>query len=114
MSAVRAARLFAAIAALTAVPAPAQDASEDAASFVRFVEDDDANCVMREGRMVLVKSSHPARRIRVWLDRWHMGKPTGDRARSELAPQAEPEKLGCSRTQYGSQEWRVVKAQFVD
>jgi hypothetical protein len=101
------------LACLGAAAAHAQP-GEDPLSFVRFVEDDDANCVMREGRMILVRSIHPTRIVRAWIERHHMGKPTGDRSRSELPPGAEPEKLGCSRTQYGKQEWIAVKAQFVE
>jgi hypothetical protein len=48
------------------------------------------------------------------MDRFHMGVGTGDRSRSELKPGAEPEPLGCSRTLTGVQEWRIVRAQFVD
>lgn len=43
-----------------------------------------------------------------------MGAGTGDRSRTELLPGAEPEPLGCSRSEFGAQEWRLVKAQFVD
>ncbi len=100
--------------AILQVPALGHADARDAGAYIEFVEDDDANCGMREGRMILVRSTHPDRSIRCWFERYHMEKPTGDRSRSELAPAAEAEKLGCSRTQYGGQEWRVVKAQFVD
>jgi hypothetical protein len=39
---------------------------------------------------------------------------TGDRSRSDLAAGAEPEPLGCSRSESGPQEWRLVRAVFVD
>ena len=84
------------------------------AAFVRFVQEEDANCMMRDGKMVLVVSGHPSRRMRCWLERWHMGVPTGDRSRSDLRPGGEPQRLGCSRTDFGAQEWRVVRAEFVD
>jgi hypothetical protein len=100
--------------ALACAVAAAQAQTEDPAAFVRFVQEDDATCMMREGRMVLVASSHPSRRIRCWLERRHMGVPTGDRSRADLAPGGEPEKLGCSRTDFGAQEWRVVRAEFVN
>ena len=95
------------------VAEPAEPAAQDALSFVEFVAEDDANCVMREGRMILVHSRHESRPIRVWLERYHLGRPTGDRSRTDLAPRGEAEKLGCSRTDYGAQEWRPVKAQFL-
>ena len=94
--------------------AAARADDEDAASFVRFVQEPAASCVERGGLQVLVKNTHPRRRVRVWLDRIYMGQGTGDRSRSELAPGAEPEPLGCSRNLNGTQEWRVVRAQFLD
>lgn len=96
---------------LCALPA---GADEDAARFVSFVEEPAASCVTRNGMQILVKNTHPSRRLKVWLDRYHMGVGTGDRSRSELEPGAEPVPLGCSRTQYGAQEWRLVRAAFVD
>jgi hypothetical protein len=89
-------------------------AADDAAAFVKFVEEPAGNCVARSGLQILVKNTHPTRTVKVWLDRWHMGVGTGDRARSELRPGAEAEPLGCSRNLAGAQEWRLVKAQFVD
>jgi hypothetical protein len=98
---------------ILAGPAPAQDGG-DAIKFVELTTEDDANCVRWDGKLVLVRNTHPTRRIKVWLDRYHMGTGTGDRSHSDLAPMAEPEPLGCSRTQYGKQEWRVVRATFLD
>lgn len=92
----------------------AAQAQDDPQKYVQFVEEPAANCVMRSGTQIQVKNIHPTRKIRVWLDRYHMGAGTGDRSRSDLAPGAEPEPLGCSRTDTGKQEWRVVRAQFVD
>lgn len=97
-----------------AVPAGAARAADDPSTFVQFVQEPGATCVARNGLQVLVKNSHPTRTLRVWLDRWHMGVGTGDRSRSDLKPGAEPEALGCSRSLTGPQEWRLVKAQFVD
>ncbi len=89
-------------------------AEEDPATYVQFVQDFGATCVSRSGMQILIKNTHPRRTLKVWLDRWHMGVGTGDRSRSELKPGAEPEALGCSRSLTGPQEWRLVKAQFVD
>ena len=87
---------------------------DDAARFVAFVQEPSATCVSRNGMQVLVKNTHPTRTLKVWLDRMHMGVGTGDRSRSELKPGAEPEPLGCSRSLTGPQEWKLVRAQFVD
>lgn len=89
-------------------------AEDEPAKYVQFVEDNAASCVQRNGVQIQVRSTHPSRRIKVWLDRYHMGVGTGDRSRSELAPGAEPEPLGCSRSDTGKQEWRIVRATFVD
>ncbi|HEX6362953.1 MAG TPA: hypothetical protein VFZ93_08355 [Albitalea sp.] len=98
--------------AVLASPWPA--AAEDASTFVRFVEEPTSTCVARNGVQILVRNTHPSRTLRVWLDRWHMGVGTGDRSRSDLRPGAEPEPLGCSRSLTGPQEWRLVRALFVD
>ena len=98
----------------TNAPPRAQAADEDPGQFVEFVEDFEATCVAREGVMIMVRSKHPSRPIRIWLERWHMGVNTGDRGKSDLKPGDEAEKLGCSRTLNGKQEWRVVRAQFTE
>lgn len=87
---------------------------DDPARYVQFVEDFAATCVARNGVQIQVKNTHPTRTLRVWLDRIHMGVGTGDRSRSELPPGAEPEPLGCSRSTSGPQEWRLVRAVFID
>lgn len=88
--------------------------SEDAKQYVQFVEDLAGNCTSRNAKQVLVRSTHPLRKIRVWLDRYHMGTGTGDRSRTELLPDAEPEPLGCARSFDGPQEWRIVRAEFFE
>lgn len=88
---------------------------EAAARFVKFVEDlPSGQCANNRGRAIFVTNAHPSRKLMVWLDRFHMGVPTADRSRSELAPGAPPEALGCSRSDTGPQEWRIVRARFVD
>jgi hypothetical protein len=87
---------------------------EEAAASVSFTQDIAALCVSRNGVQILVRSTHPKRSVRVWLDRIHMGVGTGDRSRSDLAPGAEPVPLGCSRSLSGPQEWRLVRAEFID
>jgi hypothetical protein len=96
------------------LPALAQRADEEATAHVNFSQDFVGTCVSRNGVQILVRNTHPTRKLRVWLDRFHMGVGTGDRSRSDLAPGAEPEPLGCSRSESGPQEWRVVRAVFVD
>jgi hypothetical protein len=87
--------------------------SPDAKSFVAFTQEFEATCVSREAVQILVKNTHPTRKVRVWLDRFHMGVGTGDRSKTDLLPAAEAEPLGCSRTLSGPQEWRVVRAEFI-
>lgn len=102
------------VAVLANAAAAQAQAAEDATGYVQFVEDFTANCVARNGVQLQVKNTHPSRKIRVWLDRVQMGVGTGDRSRTELSPGAEPEPLGCSRTLTGTQEWRLVRAQFIE
>jgi len=93
---------------------PGAGAGEDPAAFVEFVQEDDSDCLMREGKHVVVHSTHPSRTIRVWLDRYYRNVGTGDRSHSDLKPGAEPEALGCSHVGDGTQEWRVARALFLD
>jgi hypothetical protein len=98
-------------------PARAADgepAADDATRYVQFVEVDADKCVSRNGVQIQVKSTHPSRRIRVWMDRTLGDNGTGDRSRSDLAPGAEPEPLGCSRNGGVAQGWRMVRAVFLD
>ena len=104
-------RLLLLLALLLAAGARAED---DAAKYLQFVEENIGSCVQRNGVQIQVCNTHPTRCIKVWLDRYQAGVGTGDRSRSELAPGAEPEALGCSRGDAGKQEWRVVRAVFVD
>ncbi|WP_428424772.1 hypothetical protein [Methylibium sp.] len=99
---------------LWGVPHGMACAEEEATQYVSFVEDFTAQCVARNGVQILVKSSHPTRRLRVWLDRYHMGTGTGDRSRTDLEPGGEPQALGCSRSSTGPQEWRIVRGVFLD
>lgn len=104
-----------ALIALTAGMVQALQAEEeDATQFVAFSKDFAAQCVSRNSVQLLVGNSHPSRTVMVWLDRYHMGVGTGDRSKTEMKPGAEPVPLGCSRTLDGPQEWRVVKARFLD
>lgn len=106
--------LWAGAAAAESPAASAPGAPEDASAYVAFVQEFAGTCVARNGVQILVKNTHPTRTVKVWFDRYHMGTGTGDRSRSELRPAAEPEPLGCSRTTDGPQEWRLVRAAFVD
>jgi hypothetical protein len=107
--------------AAEAVADPARPASpasaaadESPAAFITFVLETTGNCMLTNGQQIQMRSIHPTRKIRVWLDRFQRGIGTGDRSRTDLAPGAEPDPLGCSRSAAGVQEWRIVKAQFVD
>jgi hypothetical protein len=98
-----------------AAAAPASSPTDDSpAAFITFVLETTSNCLLTNGQQIQMRSSHPSRTIRVWLDRFQRGIGTGDRSRTDLTPGAEPDPLGCSRSAAGVQEWRVVKARFVD
>lgn len=92
-----------------------QAADEDAAAFVKFGEDFGATCVNRNTVTVTVKNTHPSRTVRVWLERSVGGTSTGDRSKSDLKPNAEPEDLGCARSLEGAeQKWKIQRAVFVE
>ena len=100
--------------ALAALPGAARADEEAAEKSVQFVEEFTGTCTVRNAVQVMVKNAHPTRTLRVWLDRYHMGSGTGDRSRTDLASGGPPGALGCSRSLTGPQEWRVVRAAFVD
>jgi hypothetical protein len=106
-------RRFMLIAGLVAGALPAR-ADEDPMAHVQFVQEHAGQCVARNGVQILVKNTHPRRKLRVWLDRYVAGVGTGDRSRSDLAPGAEPDPLGCSRNLNAPQEWRLVRAMFIE
>jgi hypothetical protein len=98
-----------------ALAAASAAAEEDAASFVKFGEDFGATCVNRQTVTVTVRSMHPTRTVRVWLERSVGGVPTGDRSKSDLKPDAPPEDLGCAKSLEGAeQKWKIQRATFVD
>jgi hypothetical protein len=100
---------------LLALAAANAVADEDPASFVKFGEDFGATCVNRKTVTVTVRSTHPSRTVRVWLERSVGGVPTGDRSKSDLKPDAPPEDLGCAKSLEGAeQKWRIQRATFVD
>lgn len=102
-------------AAMAAPPNNAASAAQDEpAQYLKFVEEFAGQCVARSGVQVQVQNTHPTRTIRVWLDRYVGGTGTGDRSRSDLLPGRDPEALGCSRNHSLVQEWRLVRAAFVD
>ncbi len=92
----------------------ARAADDDPKRYVQFVQEPTAGCVTRNGVQIQVKSTHPQRTLRVWLDRKVNGNGTGDRSRSVLAPGGEAEPLGCSRTEGVEQSWAIVRAEFVN
>ena len=106
--------LFSAV-AIFGLAALVRAADEDAASFVKFGEDFGATCVTRNTVTVTVRSTHPLRTVRVWLERSVGGTSTGDRSKSDLKPNAEPEDLGCAKSLEGAeQKWKIQRAVFVD
>ncbi len=108
-------RTASATAAVLITLASTASATDDEPSrYVQFVNEPTATCVSRNGVQIQVKSTHPKRTLRVWLDRRLMGNGTGDRSRAELKPGADPEPLGCSRNGGVEQSWAVVRAAFAD
>ena len=98
----------------TAEKSTEPSAEGDPRRYLLFLEEFTGACVSRNGVQVLIRNTHPNRPLRVWLDRFHAGQGTGDRSRTDLAPGGEPEPLGCSRNHNAPQEWRVVRAAFID
>ena len=88
--------------------------STDALSYIEFSHDFDGQCVMRQGKMVLVRNTHPSRRIKLYLRRYYAEVQQPGRTAQTLAPGAEPVPLGCTVISGRSQRWEPLKAQFLD
>lgn len=92
----------------------ADDAAGKAASYVEFEHDFHSQCVMRNGKMRLVRSTHPGRRIKIYLQRYYAGVRQPGRTTEVLEPGREAVTLGCTVVDGRPQDWKLVKARFVE
>jgi hypothetical protein len=91
-----------------------QALAETPKDFLIFSTDFAAKCVIRGGVMIYLSNKHPSREIKVTLERWYMNNKTADRGKSVLKAQSGPDALGCSKVSEGDQEWKILKAEWVD
>ncbi len=86
---------------------------EPASEYVEFSYDFHSECVARNGKMVLVRNTHPARTVKLYLYRYFADKRQPGRAVHTLQPNAEAVAVGCTVVQGLAQKWEVAKARFL-
>lgn len=74
---------------------------------VAFVESDDAQCVVNDGKLVSLALQDPQQRVEAWVDRWFMQVQTADHTRHLLSAQHPEVILGCTRSSAGPQHWTL-------
>ncbi len=84
-----------------------------AADYIEFSYDFHSECVVRNGKMLLVRNTHPVRAIKVYLDRFFAERRQPGRAAHTLEPAAQPVAVGCTVVDGLVQKWEVAKAVFV-
>ena len=94
--------------------AQASHASEDAAQHIDFSYDFDSKCVVRNGKMLLIKSNHAQRTIKVYLQRYFAEKRQPGRTVQVLKPGDEAVGLGCTMIDGKPQDWKLIKATYLD
>lgn len=94
--------------------APAAHASENAAQHIVFSYDFDSKCVVRNGKMLQIKSNHAQRKIKVYLQRYFADKRQPGRTVQVLEPGDEAVGLGCTMIDGKPQAWKLIKAKYLD
>ncbi|MDH3279662.1 MAG: hypothetical protein OEQ18_00855 [Gammaproteobacteria bacterium] len=100
------------LASVLAAPISASG-EERAAEYIEFSYDFHSECVNRNGKMLLIRNTHPAHTIKLYLDRFFGDKRQPGRAAHTLSPAGEPIAVGCTVVAGLAQNWEVAKAVFV-
>ncbi len=74
---------------------------------VRFVETDESNCLVNDGKLVSIELVDHKQTYEVWVDRWYMQVQTADHTKQILSPTNPMVELGCTRTYSGPQHWTI-------
>ncbi|MEZ0232954.1 MAG: hypothetical protein ACAH12_08945 [Methylophilaceae bacterium] len=77
---------------------------------IRLIEIDDADCAVKDGKLIAIQNLNPKETMVVWIDRWFMDKQTADHTKQVLEPNKMPTPLGCSMTNSGKQHWTIFSA----
>ncbi|MEM7540834.1 MAG: hypothetical protein AAF384_04520 [Pseudomonadota bacterium] len=99
---------------LTATTGAAAD-NERPASFLQMTSVLDGKCQILSdgGKLRVLKNVHEERAVKYRLERVFVGKPQG-LAVGVAPPQGATIKLGCTRVDGREQEWRLVRAEFIE
>lgn len=82
-------------------------------SMVGFIETDESNCLVNEGKMISLKLNDSSGSVEVWVDRWYMSVQTADHTKQILTPKQSIAELGCSRTYAGPQHWTIYSVKRI-
>ncbi|MES1929841.1 hypothetical protein SADO_11304 [Salinisphaera dokdonensis CL-ES53] len=93
--------------------APAGTAKSSPRDYLKFSNSLTSDCMLHRARLRSVVNTHPDRAIRVVLVSY-TGK-TRSQGSSDLllAPQGEPQPLGCNGTSGLERRWEITSARFV-
>ena len=81
---------------------------QESAEFIKFVANDESECLISDGKLILIQNTNPNQSYEVWLDRWFMGIQTPDHTKQILPANSAPLALGCSVARSGgNQHWTI-------
>lgn len=84
------------------------------AEHLKVVEINDADCVIKNGKLITLQNTNPDKTLEVWVDRWFMDVQTADHTKQVLLSKAEPTALGCSTTLSGPQHWTIYSIKLLN
>jgi hypothetical protein len=87
-----------------------------APSFLQFATKTDGRCqnLSQGGKLAVMQSSHPTRKIEFRLIRYFVDVPQNGRATGIAEPQGEVVPLGCTLIGGRPQRWEVDRANFLE
>lgn len=91
----------------------AEEISENHTHQVSLLELEDADCALKDGKLIALMNSDTETAFEVWVDRWFMNVQTPDHTKHVLSPGHAPVPLGCSSTRAGDQHWTVHSIKII-
>jgi len=95
---------------------PVQAAESLAGEYLEFLSVEDGHCqnLSQGGQLLLLKSTHPAKKIKFRLERYFAGVRQPGLVQDVIDPGSQPVRLGCTRVDNREQNWKVRLATFLD
>lgn len=80
----------------------------ESAKYIQLIENDASECLISDGKLILIQNTNPNKSYEVWVDRWFMGIQTPDHTKQTLNANSQPLALGCSVARSGgNQHWTI-------